>query len=88
MDSFIKGLMLQQIGPRYAKYIGTDWEVRMYNIQKVSNIYKSNYVQAVQPKGRLDKYDTSSQNHQDQSRPKDFKAVLQKELEKQNAKKK
>lgn len=59
----------------------------MYNIQKVSNIYKNNYVQAVQPKGRLYKYDTSSQSHQDQSRPKDFKAILQKELDKQTKKK-
>lgn len=60
----------------------------MVNIQKVSQIYKSNYVQAVQPKSRLDKYDTSSQGHQDQSKPKDFKSILQKELDKQNAKKK
>ncbi|MBC7458934.1 MAG: hypothetical protein H7235_11685 [Bdellovibrionaceae bacterium] len=60
----------------------------MFNIQKVSNIYKSNYVQAVQPKSCLDKYDTSSQNHQEQSRPKDFKSILQKELDKQEAKKK
>jgi hypothetical protein len=60
----------------------------MVNIQKVSQIYKSNYVQAVQPKARLDKYDTSSQSHQDQNRPKDFKSILQKELDKQNGKKK
>jgi len=60
----------------------------MFNIQKVSSIYKGNYVQAVQPKSRLDKYDTSSQGQQEQNRPKDFKSILQKELDKQNAKKK
>lgn len=60
----------------------------MFNIQKVSQIYKSNYVQAVQPKSRLDKYDTSSQSHQEPNKSKDFKSILQKELEKQNGKKK
>ena len=60
----------------------------MMNGQKISNIYKSNYVQAVQPTRRLDKYDTSAQSHNEQKAPQNFKSVLQKELDKQNTKKK
>ena len=60
----------------------------MLNGQKISNIYKSNYVQAVQPARRLDKYDTSAQSHNEQKTPQNFKSILQKELEKQNGSKK
>lgn len=80
--------MLLKNGHWFAIYLSRVEEVYMLSTQKVSNIYKSNYIQEVQPTRRLDKYDSSSQSHHEKAPQKDFKSILQRELEKQNSKKK